>query len=57
VIDDRAPRAQAEAAQAGVEEASQGAAEVEQSLLAATADRQFAEALSNATGPCWPRTP
>ena len=44
VIDDRAPRAQAEAAQAGVEEASQGAAEVEQSLLAATADRQFAEA-------------
>jgi len=44
VIDDRSPRAQVEAAQAGVEEAAQGLAEVEQSLLAATADRQFAEA-------------
>ena len=44
IIDDRAPRAQAEAAQAGVEEASQGSAEVEQALLGATADRQFAEA-------------
>jgi RND family efflux transporter MFP subunit len=44
VIDDRAPRAQVEAAQAGVQEASQGIAEVEQALLAATADRQFAEA-------------
>jgi len=44
VIDDRAPRAQMEAAQAGVEEATQGTAEVEQALLAATADRQFAEA-------------
>jgi RND family efflux transporter MFP subunit len=44
VIDDRAPRAQVEAAQAGVQEASQGIAEVEQASLAATADRQFAEA-------------
>jgi len=44
VIDDRVPRAQVEAAQAGVQEASQGIAEVEQALLAATADRQFAEA-------------
>jgi len=44
VIDDRVPRAQAEAAQAGVQEASQGIAEVEQALLAATAERQFAEA-------------
>jgi RND family efflux transporter MFP subunit len=44
VIDDRAPRAQLEAAQAGTQEASDGIAEVEQALLAATADRQFAEA-------------
>jgi len=44
VIDDRAPRAQLEAAQAGVQEASQGIAEVEQALHAATADRQYAEA-------------
>lgn len=44
VIDDRAPRAQADAAQAGIQEASHGLAEVEQALAAATADRQFAEA-------------
>jgi len=44
VIDDRVPRAQADAAQAGVQEASHGLAEVEQALAAATADRQFAEA-------------
>jgi RND family efflux transporter MFP subunit len=44
VIDDRSARAQVEAAQAGVEEATQGLAEVEQALLAASADRQFAEA-------------
>jgi len=47
VIDDRSPRAQVEAAQAGVEEATQGQAEVEQALVAATADRQFAEATLN----------
>jgi RND family efflux transporter MFP subunit len=44
VLDDRTPRAQLAAAQAGVEEASQGAAEIEQSLQASAADRQFAEA-------------
>lgn len=44
VLDDRTPRAQLAAAQAGVEEAAQGAAEVEQALQAAAADRQFAEA-------------
>jgi RND family efflux transporter MFP subunit len=44
VIDDRTPRAQLAAAQAGVEEAVQGAAEIEQAILAAAADRQFAEA-------------
>jgi len=43
-IDDRAPRAQVDAAQAGVQEAKEGLAEVEQALEAATADRQFAEA-------------
>jgi multidrug efflux system membrane fusion protein len=44
VIDDRGPRAQVAAAQAGVEEATQGLAEIEHSLQAAAADRQFAEA-------------
>jgi multidrug efflux system membrane fusion protein len=44
VLDDRSPRAQLGAAQAGVEEASQGLAEVDQALQAAAADRQFAEA-------------
>jgi len=44
VLDDRSPRAQLGAAQAGVEEASQGLAEVEQALQAAAADRQFADA-------------
>jgi multidrug efflux system membrane fusion protein len=44
VLDDRSPRAQLGAAQAGVEEASQGLLEVEQAFQAATADRQFAEA-------------
>jgi RND family efflux transporter MFP subunit len=44
VIDDRAPQAQVDAAQAGVQEAAQGLTEVEQALAAATADRQFAEA-------------
>jgi len=43
VLDDRSPRAQLGAAQAGVEEASQGLAEGEQALQAAAADRQFAE--------------
>jgi membrane fusion protein, multidrug efflux system len=47
VIDDRTSRAQLAGAQAGVEEASQGAAEVDQALAAATADRQFAEATFN----------
>ena len=44
VIDDRGPRAQVAAAHAGVEEATQGLAEIEHALQAATADRQFAEA-------------
>ena len=44
LLDDRTPRAQLSAAQAGVEEAAQGLAEVEQALQAAAADRQFAEA-------------
>jgi RND family efflux transporter MFP subunit len=44
VIDDRAPRAQADAAQAAVLASSQERAQVEQSLAAATAERQFAEA-------------
>ena len=43
-IDDRASRAQLDAAQAGVQEAEQGVVEVEQALEAATPDRQFAEA-------------
>lgn len=46
VLDDRSPRAQLEAAQAGVQEAAQGMAEVEQALQAALAERQFAEATS-----------
>lgn len=44
VLDDRNPRAQLQAAQAGVNEAMQGEAEVDQALEAATAERQFAEA-------------
>lgn len=44
VLDDRSPRAQLQAAQAGVTEAAQGQAEVDQALQAATADREFAEA-------------
>jgi multidrug efflux system membrane fusion protein len=44
LIDDRPQSAQVGAAQAGVEEATQGLAEVEQALEAASAQRQFAEA-------------
>ncbi len=44
VIDDRGPRAQVAAAQAGVKEATQGLAEIEHALQAVAADRQFAEA-------------
>jgi len=44
VLDDRTLRAQLAAAQASVEEAVQGLAEIEQALQAAAADRQFAEA-------------
>jgi multidrug efflux pump subunit AcrA (membrane-fusion protein) len=44
LLDDRNPRAQLEVAQAGVNEAAQGLAEVAQALQAATAERQFAEA-------------
>lgn len=43
VLDDRGPRAQLEAAQAGVSEAAQALAEVDQALQAAIADRHFAE--------------
>lgn len=44
VIDDRTPRAQLAAADAGMVEAAQGVAEIEQGIAAAAADRQFAEA-------------
>jgi multidrug efflux pump subunit AcrA (membrane-fusion protein) len=47
VLDDRGPRAQVQGAEAGVNEAIQGEAEVAQALKAATADRQFAEATRN----------
>jgi len=47
VLDDRSAQAQAQGAEAGVNEAAQGEAEVEQALKAATADRQFAEATYN----------
>ena len=47
VLDDRGPRAQVQGAEAGVNEAIQGEAEVDQALKAATADRQFAEATFN----------
>ncbi len=44
LIDSRAQQAQLAAATAGMEESAQGLAEVEQALLAAKADRTFAEA-------------
>ena len=44
VLDDRTPRAQLAAAAAGMVEASQGLAEIEQAIAASAADRQFAEA-------------
>ena len=44
VLDDRTQHAQLDAAVAGIEASSQGQVEVSQSLAAATADRQFAEA-------------
>jgi len=47
VLDDRSAQAQMQGAEAGVNEAVQGEAEVEQGLKAATADRQFAEATLN----------
>ncbi len=47
VLDDRSARAQVQGADAGVTEAIQGEAEVDQALKAATADRQFAEATFN----------
>jgi len=47
VLDDRSAQAQMQGAEAGVTEAVQGEAEVEQGLKAATADRQFAEATFN----------
>jgi RND family efflux transporter MFP subunit len=47
VLDDRSPRAQLSAAEAGVSEAAQALAEVNQALQAATADRQFAEVTYN----------
>ncbi len=43
LLDDRTPRATLAGAEAGVVEASQGLAEVDQALQAAAADRQFAE--------------
>lgn len=47
VLDDRSPLAQLHATEAGVSEATEGLAEVEQALQAATADRQFAEVTYN----------
>ena len=47
LLDDRGARAQAQGAEAGVNEALEGEAEVAQALKAATADRQFAEATFN----------
>jgi len=47
VLDDRNARAQVQGAEAGVTEAIQGEAEVEEALKAATADRKFAEATYN----------
>ncbi len=47
VLDDRSAQAQMKGAEAGVNEAIQGEAEVDQALKAATADRQFAEATFN----------
>ncbi len=47
VLDDRGARAQVQGAEAGVTEAVEGEAEVEQALQAATADRKFAEATFN----------
>jgi len=47
LLDDRGARAQAQGAEAGVNEALEGEAEVDQALKAATADRQFAEATFN----------
>ena len=47
ILDDRSAQAQVQGAEAGVNEAVQGEAEVEQALKAATADRQFAEATLN----------
>lgn len=47
VLDDRSARAQAQGAEAGVNEAIEGEAEVEQALQAAIADRKYAEATFN----------
>jgi RND family efflux transporter MFP subunit len=47
VLDDRGAQAQMQGAEAGVSEAVQGEAEVDQALKAATSDRQFAEATFN----------
>ena len=47
VLDDRSARAQVQGADAGVNEALQGEAEVNQALQAATAERKFAEATFN----------
>ncbi len=47
VLDDRSARAQVQGAEAGVNEAIQGEAEVDQAVKAATADRKFAEATLN----------
>jgi RND family efflux transporter MFP subunit len=47
VLDDRSGRAQVQGADAGLTEAREGEAEVEQAIKAATADRQFAEVTYN----------
>jgi len=47
VLDDRSARAQVQGAEAGVSEAVQGEAEIDETLKAAAAERQFAEATFN----------
>ena len=47
VLDDRTAQAQVQGAEAGVEEAAQGEAEIEQALTAAAAERAYAEATFN----------
>ncbi len=47
VLDDRSAQAQVQGAEAGVQEATEGEAEVDQALKAAAAEREFAQATFN----------